>query len=462
MNDQPQNLSLARNIKIALFHLGSGMADILATGTWNRIMISDLGFSATPIGLLLSLRYFLAPLGVWAGRVSDRRTVLGYRRLFWVWSGRLLMVMSMVALGTATASLARGTETAALTWTVITVSLLLFSLGYALSGGTFLALVYDRAPEHQRGRAVGIVWIFLLLGFTVGGALFAILLPKGEETATHLDFTPETLQMLFIVAALLMGALWFFSLWGEEKRSDAAASSLEQRDPESSLRADLKLAWSNRQTRFFFWYLALSMLFAFSQDLILEPFAGDVFGMEARVTTRFAIYWGSMSILGTIAFLWLSRRYKGLNNTVMSYIGVVLLALTFAIFGLSAIVGIRGLVTPGLILLGLGLGVWNVGTLGLMMDMSPFGRAGTFLGFWTMVVTFARGLGVSGGGIVRDVALQLTGNLSLSYGVVFILGVFGLLAALWALSRVNVAAFKSAYAEQQPADTATILAGAMD
>ncbi|MBL8146850.1 MAG: hypothetical protein JNL34_10740, partial [Anaerolineae bacterium] len=44
------NLTIARNLKISLFHLGSGMADVMATGVWNRVMISDLGFSATPIG----------------------------------------------------------------------------------------------------------------------------------------------------------------------------------------------------------------------------------------------------------------------------------------------------------------------------------------------------------------------------------------------------------------------------
>ncbi|HYO88968.1 MAG TPA: hypothetical protein VER79_09985, partial [Candidatus Limnocylindrales bacterium] len=49
------NLTTARNLKIGLFHLGSGMADVMATGVWNRIMISDLGFNATPIGLLVSL-----------------------------------------------------------------------------------------------------------------------------------------------------------------------------------------------------------------------------------------------------------------------------------------------------------------------------------------------------------------------------------------------------------------------
>jgi MFS transporter, BCD family, chlorophyll transporter len=459
-NQQEQNLSVGRNLKIALFHLGSGMADVLATGVWNRIMISDLGFPATPIGLLASLRYFLAPLGIWAGRVSDERAIGGYRRLFWIWLGRAMMVASVLGLGFATTTLARGEEASLAIWVILTLSLLLFSLGSAFSGSTFLALIYDRAGEKQRGRAVGIVWTFLLLGFTVGGILFAILLPAGERTTTQLDFSPETLQNLFIIAAVIMGGLWFFSLLGEEKRQTQGEVSREVRQPASSLRTDLKLAWSNRQTRFFFWYLALSMMFAFSQDLILEPFGADVFDMELRVTSRFAMYWGSMSILGSLAVLWLSRRYsKRLTNTVMSYIGVGLLVLAFAVFALSSVAEIRALVTVGLIVLGLGLGVWNIGTLGLMMDMSPFGRAGTFLGFWTLVVTIARGLGVSGGGIVRDVALQLTGDLRLSYGIIFVLGTLGLLLAFWTLRHINVEAFKS---EQPTNDTATILAGAMD
>src|SRR5690554_6221636 len=109
MGEQQQpNLTVGRNIKIGLFHLGSGMADVVTTGVWNRIMITDLGFNATPVGLLVSLRYFLAPLGVWAGRMSDRRAIGGYRRLFWVWLGRLMMVASMIAVGIITANLARG------------------------------------------------------------------------------------------------------------------------------------------------------------------------------------------------------------------------------------------------------------------------------------------------------------------------------------------------------------------
>jgi BCD family chlorophyll transporter-like MFS transporter len=457
--EQQQGLSTARNLKIGLFHLGSGMADVITTGIWNRIMISDLGFSATPIGLLVALRYFLAPLGVWAGRMSDERAVGGYRRLFWIWLGRAMMAISIAALGLITASIARGDAADTLDWIVITVAMLLFSLGNALSGSTFLALIYDRTTEHQRGRAVGVVWTFLLLGFTIAGILFGVMLPQHDAGETGLSFTPDTLQTLFLVAAALLGGLWFFSLLGEERKTVTAATRQAEREAPSSLRADLKLAWNNRQTRYFFWFLGLSMLFAFSQDLILEPFAGDVFGMEARITTRFAAYWGSMSILGTVVFLILNRRVKWLTNTTMSYIGVAVLVITFVVFSISSFAGIRGLVTPGLILLGIGLGIWNVGTLGLMMDMSPFGRAGTFLGFWTLVVTIARGIGVSSGGIVRDLMLQLSGSYATSYGFVFAVGAVGLLFAIWALSHVNVRSFKS---QQAPVDATSVLAGSMD
>ena len=116
-----QNLSVGRNLKIGLFHLGSGMADVIATGIWNRIMISDLGYAATPVGLLVSLRYFLAPLSVWAGRMSDKHAIGGYRRLFWIWLGRAMMVISIIALGLTTAHLAAGAQAGFGEWTAISL-----------------------------------------------------------------------------------------------------------------------------------------------------------------------------------------------------------------------------------------------------------------------------------------------------------------------------------------------------
>ena len=446
-------LSLARNLKYGLFHLGSGMADVLTTGLWNRVMISDLGYSATPIGLLLGLRYFLAPLGLWAGRMSDAHLLGGYRRLTWIWIGRALMALSLFSLGLATATLARGAANTALMWLVITLSLLLFSFGNALSGSTFLALIHDRASAAQRGRAVGLVWTFLLLGFTIGGILFSIMLPSSDEGDGSLD--PGRLAQVFVVAALVLGGLWFFALLGEEKRHRGVKKTPAA---ETSFRADLRFVWQQPRTRWFLIYLVLSMCFAFVQDLVLEPFAAEVFDMSVEETTRFAAWWGGMSIVGSLLFLGLSRRIRALNNTRMAAGGVLLLIATFTLFGMASLGGLRQLITPGLLLLGLGLGLWNIGTLGLMMDMSPVGRAGTFLGFWSLVVTLARGAGVSGGGILRDLALLTGGGLQLAYAAVFLIEVAGLAVALYALSRVGARELQL----QQAPDQVLTQAGTLD
>jgi len=464
-NSSQPNLSVGRNLKISIFHLGSGMADVLATGVWNRIMVADLGFGATIVGLLTGLRYFLAPIGIWAGRYSDTRQVGGFRRLFWIWIGRAMMALSTVSLGFGTAELVgmaqngvTGSAPLSL-WAVLIVSFLLFSLGNALSGSTFLALVYDRSAEHQRGRAVGLVWTFLLLGFTIGGIFFSVMLPHDENTpAGQIAFTAESVQTLFLVTAGILALMWFFSLLGEEKRN--APFVIQDPEKQTSLRHDLSLVWRSRPMRFFLFYLVLSMMFAFLQDTVLEPFAGQVFDMDAQITNRFSAYWGSMAILGSFGFLFLSRRYPRLTNATMSKGGVFFLILAYIVFATSSLMEIRGLVTPGLILLGIGLGIWNIGTLGLMMDLSPAGRAGTFLGFWTLSVTFARGFGVSGGGIIRDITLSLTGSFAMTYGVVFVMGFLGLGLSWLALSQVNLKDFKSDV--KRDAELATVLSGAME
>jgi BCD family chlorophyll transporter-like MFS transporter len=84
--------------------------------------------------------------------------------------------------------------------------------------------------------------------------------------------------------------------------------------------------------------------------------------------------------------------------------------------------------------------------LSMMMEFSPAGRAGTFLGFWTMMVTMSRGVGVSGGGIVRDIGLSLTGDPAWAYAIVFLLEAGGLVIALCILTRISVKTFRTQHA----------------
>jgi MFS transporter, BCD family, chlorophyll transporter len=440
------SLSLPRNVKIALFHVGSSMADILALSVWNRIAIVELGLAATPVSLLLGLRYFLAPLSIWIGQRSDVAPWRGYRRLPYIWGGRLIIVLSYFLLGLCTVSLADNKDNG-LAWIGLFVAFLMFSIGSALSGTTYLSLIYDITPEKQRTRAVSVVWFFLITGFALAGIAYGRLLPQ---------YTREGFLTLFFIAPLIMGILWFVSLIGEEKPVTAReASPAVQRRP---FLKDLKTVWSNGQTRVFFGFLALSTLFFYTQDSILEPFAGQVFNMPLATTSRFSAYWGTMTLIGIIASLWLARRFRRTDgNTSIARWGIIILLAAFGLFFISAVAQIRPLVTIGLIVMGLGLGAWTVGTLGMMMDMTRAWGAGLYLALWTVSETLARGLGVVVGGVVRDVALSISGQLPVAYGSVFLLEVIGFAVSLVVLSRVNVSAFR-----QQTPTAEAALSAAMD
>ena len=48
MSTEPR-FSVTRSVKIGTFHVGSSMADLLTTGVWNRVMITDLGLAAVDV-----------------------------------------------------------------------------------------------------------------------------------------------------------------------------------------------------------------------------------------------------------------------------------------------------------------------------------------------------------------------------------------------------------------------------
>jgi BCD family chlorophyll transporter-like MFS transporter len=446
------NLPLARNVKLGLFHIGSSLADVLANGVWNRIMIRELGMAATPVALLLALRYFLAPLSVWVGHVSDTRSVFGYKRLPFVWGGRIAMVLSYPLLGASTLELAKadaGNSVAG--WVGVVLSLVIFSIGSTFSGTTFLSLLYDRAPKSQRTRAVGVVWFFLVLGFAVAGIIYSRLLP---------EFTRDAFLALFISAPLVMAALWFFSVVGEERRSvpSAHAAAAEHTAARPFL-TEFKAVWASRQARLFFLFLGMTTLFFYMQDVILEPFAATVFGMPLATTNRFSAYWGTLALAGIIISLILARRLpKRVHNMSLSRWSVLVLIVAFAIFFVSAAAQVRSLVTIGLVVMGAGLGMWTVGPLGLMMDMTRAWGAGLYLALWTVASTIARGLGVTLGGVLLDVALHLTGGQqATSYAVVFLIQVLGFVATWFVLRPISVQRF-----EQEAPQPEAIIAAAMD
>lgn len=430
-----QNLSILRNIKIGSFHVGSALADILGSGVWNRIMIADLKYPATPVSLLLALNYLLAPLAVWAGQKSDHTNWRGYRRLPWVWGGRGLMALGFMLLTLVTIELA---ETGSnIWWFGIVVALGMTGIGSVLSGSTYTTLLYDRAPAHQRGRAVGVAWTMLLMGYAFSGVLFARLLP---------EYSLAGVLTLFLTTVALMAGLWFFSLLGEERP--------QQRDPDvevpqpPNLWDDLREVWARPTTRLFFLYIGLSFMGAFAQDQILEPFGGQVFNLSTGETSRFAAFWGTTALLGSVFALYSHRRISQFSYARINRYGIWALITTFGLLALSAFGEIEALIRPTLLLFGVGLGMWNIGTWGLMVSVSSPEKAGTYFGLWTMASFIFRGGGAITGAIFRDVSLALTDSLAFSYGAVFVLEALVMVAALVIINRLHVEAKNETRPEQ--------------
>jgi len=419
--------SIRRSLKLGSFHIGSSLGDLLTSAVWNRIMITDLGVVAWPVALLSALRYFLAPLTLWAGHRSDTRPIFGSHRVAYIWLGRLLMLLSLPLLPLSTVTIARDTASP-LGWALAVASFLLYGVGTLISGAPFLALVHDSAPYERRGQAISIVQIVLVVSFAFLPALYAALMPSYDAAL----FT-----RLVLVGMGGATFFWLFSVWGEERRGAIPVET----DAAPSFRATFSALWADTHTRRYALFLAASAFFAFMQDAVLEPFGGDVFGLAAGETTRFNAYWGSGVLVGMVGTILVTRRRRPDQQIHTTAWGLALLGIPLLLLGLTSLLEALSMVMPVLIVFGFGFGVFTVGGVSLLMAMSVEEQAGSYLALWSVVQLVARGAGIAAGGLVRDAALALTNQFSTTYAILFVIEALGVLASILLLSRVDVAGF---------------------
>lgn len=441
--DDEQAFSVWRSLKLGAFHIGSSFSDLLTSAVWNRVLIADLGVAAWPVALLSALRYLLAPLTLWAGRRSDTRPILGSRRIAYIWLGRLLMLIALPLLPLSTVAIARDNGSF-VGWALAVVSFVVYGAGTLTSGAPFLALVHDSAPYHKRGQAVGIVQLLLVVSFAFIPAIYAGLMPQ---------YDPAVFTRLVLIGVGGAAFFWFVSVVGEEKRggshpstarSAGAGRSAQDAAPaerQPSIREAFGGIWANPRARRYAIFLAASAFFAFMQDAMLEPFGGDVFKLSVGQTTRFNAYWGTGVIVGMIGTLILTRRRRPDEQVSTTSWGLLLLGIPLLMLGAASLRELLPLVMPTLIFFGLGFGIFTVGGMSLLMAVNQERQAGTYLALWSVIQLISRGAGIASGGIIRDVALALTGSYSAAYATVFIVEAAGLFVSIWLLQRVGVAAF---------------------
>jgi BCD family chlorophyll transporter-like MFS transporter len=424
-----QSFRLLVIFQLATFQVGSAMGDILTAGVWNRIMISDFGIPAWPVGLLLALKNFMAPISLWVGHRSDTKPLFGQYRTSYIWLGRGSIVLSFLLLGFSTVRL-EGNTADVVGWLAAVLTFLMYGLGTLMSGSPFLALVRDSAPRKRQGIAIGIVETVLIAMFPVVAIGFSRML-------THYD--PALFWRLILFVTIVGGFFWFVAIVGVENRNKKITPST--RHVRADLRATFSNIWADKRTRRFFIFLFIATFAAWMQDNILEPYGADIFDMAVEETTRLTSYWGTATILVLLASFYIWRKKRPEEQASITGVGLAVMGLGMVLLAGSAFSAQERLFLMALVVFGAGFGLYTFGGLSLMAAMSPDPNAGAYLGLWTVAILVSKGLGTFMGGVSRDIVLFLSDSFTLGYGITCFLAGVGLWAAVVVLRGINVPAF---------------------
>ena len=393
-----RELPLGRLLRLALFQVSVGMAVVLLNGTLNRVAVVELGVPVWIISLLVSLPLLFAPLRALIGFRSDHHvSALGWRRVPYIWMGTLLqfggfsiMPFALLVLGgDAHWQGPVGPLGAALAF-------LLVGAGLHITQTAGLALATDLAPPQVRPRAVALLYVMLLLGMVASSLIF------GQVLA---DFSQKRLIQVLQAAAVATMVLNVIALWKQEARNPALTRAGRTTPAfRDSWAAYLR---GGRVTRLLV-ALALGTAAFSMQDILLEPYGGQVLHLTVGATTALtALLAGGTLLAFALAARSLSR---GADPYRLSGMGVVVGVFAFAAVILSAPMDSTVVFRIGTFLIGFGGGLFSVGTLTAAMGMTQGDESGLALGAWGAVQATAAGTAILLGGALRDLIAGLAAH----------------------------------------------------
>lgn len=427
-----------KRIQLGLIHVAVAMTLVPINSTLNRVMIKELAISATIVAILASLPYLFAPIQVAIGSYSDRHPIFGFRRTPYILVGLILCVFGLtvspyvaflmkdhLALGILAGILAFGA----------------WGMGYNLSSVSYLSLATELSGEKGRGKTIAIMWFMMIVSIIVTAIAVGQMVDP---------YTPHALIRAFgyvAASALILGLLGLIRL---EPR--ASSSSSAQSDT-YTVREMTSAITANPVARLFFVYLLLLLAAILGQDILLEPFGAEAFGMTVTQTTRITSIWGTFVLVAIIVAGLLEGR---LAKKFIAQLGNLGALAGFIVIVLSGIIISKDIFYTGVTLLGIGTGLSTVANLSLMFDFTVPGMVGLYIGAWGFSNALSRLTGSILGGVVRDVVTQATGIALSGYLVVFSIEALMLLAAAIMLTRIDVKKFKKDVQEPSFAEKVAI------
>jgi BCD family chlorophyll transporter-like MFS transporter len=426
------DLPLSRLLRLSLFQVSVGLAAALMVGTLNRVMIVELHMAAWLVALMVALPLVAAPFRAFIGHRSDTHaSAIGWRRVPYIWIGTGLQFGGLAIMPFALLVLT-GDGQLGLAWVghlCAGLAFLLVGAGLQTTQTTGLALATDLASEASRPRVVALMYVMLLLGMVLGGTLCSALLA---------DFSDKKLVQVVQGAALLSVFLNVMAVWRQEARQPGRRRHKSM--PAPAFGPMWRSFIERKHARRFLWTVALGTMAFNMQDIVLEPYGGEILGLSVGATSALT----ALMAGGALAAFALSARMlgRGADPFRVAAVGALLGLPAFAAVIFSAPLESPTMFRAGVALIGFGSGLFAVGTLCAAMSLERAEHVGLALGAWGAVQATAAGVSVAAGGAIRDgissLATQgllgeaLASNVT-GYSFVYHLEIYLLFAALVAI-----------------------------
>ncbi len=407
-------------VRLGLAQLSLGAVVVLTTSTLNRVMVIELALPALIPGLLVALHYAVQMVRPRMGYGSD---MLG-RCTPWILGGMAVLATGGVMAATATTLMASQGMLGAL---LAFVAFTMIGLGVSASGTSVLVLLAKRVDDQRRAAAATIVWLMMISGLAITAGIAGQLLDP---------YSHERLLMIASCVSVLAMITTFLSLY----KLEGAAGSIQpiekaQSQPDQSQKPSFKEAlgqvWQEPAAKRFTIFVFVSMLAFSAQDLILEPFAGIVFGLTPGETTKLSGLQHAGVLTGMILVAFACGRFGekvgvpqfgSLKSWTVG--GCIASSLALMSLTLAGVMGEGYPLKTTVFLLGLSNGAFSIAAIASMMRLASEGRGqreGTRVGLWGAAQAIAFGAGGLIGATASDISRMLIDEPGLAYGLVFFL-----------------------------------------
>ncbi|MEM6638306.1 MAG: BCD family MFS transporter [Pseudomonadota bacterium] len=393
-----EHLPLSRLSRLALFQISVGMAIVLLTGTLNRVMIVEMGMSATLVAVVVALPLLFAPLRALIGFRSDvYQSALGWRRVPFIWIGTLLQYGGFAIMPFALIVMSGDTHGPVVFGQIgAALAFLLVGAGLHTTQTAGLALATDLAPDEDRPQVVALLFVMLLVGMLLSALVLGAVLD---------NFSQVRLIRVLHSAAILTLVLNVVAVWKQEARKSERRAKTE---PSPRFSEAWRRFRAHPGSVRLLVAVAVGTLGFTMQDILLEPYGAQVLGLSVSATTTLT----ALLALGTLTAFALAARWlhRGLDANRLAGYGAVSGLFAFAIVTLTVAVDSALLFRGGVALVGFSAGLFAVGTLVSAMNLAREGDSGMALGAWGAVQATSAGVAIALGGALRDGVTSLVEN----------------------------------------------------